>query len=136
MTGHVYARVCLLFVAAVAAIGCQGDYNTLRFRPVDTTSQLTLSEVKVLVGKPGQGGAVKGVTNEHGQVDVTNLKAGDVVTLVKEGYEIAVIKLGYGKYSQRSPASQVKAKEFSVGDGDAIPVPLHRTGQVRRNNDK
>lgn len=115
--------------------GCQ-SYSTLRFRPVDTTSQLTLVGVKVLVshkGGGGIGGGVDGgVTDSHGQIDIKGLEAGDVLTFIKPGYEPASIKLSLNSYSQKSPASSGDQVVFDLRELDAVPVPLHRVGNIVR----
>jgi hypothetical protein len=134
MKGHVIVRLLLGTGLLAALSGCVETYETLRFRPVDTTSQLTLSGVRVTSGAVGSQGVVVGVTDEHGQIDVKRLKSGQMVTFVKEGYEPATLKLGLGDFVQRSPALDARGIRFSLNDGDAVPVPLHRSGQVVRGS--
>lgn len=135
MTGHALARwslpASLVAVLALGSVGCESNYKSLTFRPVDTTSQLTVSDVQLKVGPPGTAGAERAKTDEHGQAKLTNLKAGDVVTLVKPGYEVTVVELQFGGYRQRSPGSSKTTVNFPLTDGETVPVPMHRTGQVR-----
>lgn len=115
-------------LAGVFGAGC--SYSTVRFRPVDTTSQLTVSGVRVLVGPYAGDGIERGATNEHGQVDITGLKAGDKVTFVKPGYEPTVLEIGAGEFFQKSPASVKNSTRFELNELDAVPIPLHRAGAV------
>lgn len=121
-----------LLAVAVVAGGCEANYTTVRFRPVDTTSQLTLEGVRVLVSRvPGEG-VLRGTTTEHGQVDVAGLRAGDTVTLVKPGYEPTTLEIGLGSFVQRSPSVGGNPVLFELRELDAVPVPMHREGSVRR----
>ena len=109
-------------------LGCETNFTSLRFRPVDTTSQMTLQDVEIIVN-----GQTRATTNEHGYAEVRNLHAGDTVLLQKTGYETARIELKVGEYAQYSPAAEgTKAAEFPLQNLEGIAVPLHRQGAVRR----
>jgi hypothetical protein len=123
-----------MILLSLLTAGCQASYRDVRVRSVDTTSQLILPGVEVRVapeGSPGEG-AAGGVTNEHGQFDLGVLRSGETVLLTKPGYEPAVIRIGLGDYRVFSPASDSTYNRYALRDAEAIPVPLHRVGAVRR----
>lgn len=131
------ARLLLLATAAISMVaGCDVNYSTLRFRPVDTSNQMTVGDVHVLVSHNGAGGIGGGVdegsTDQHGQINLANLHAGDVLTFIKPGYQSTRIKLGPGSYRQSAPASSGQDVLFDLTDMDAVPIPLHRDGNVVR----
>lgn len=129
MIKHASVRLAATLLAlAVFGGGC--TYSALRFRPVDTTSQLTVPGVRVLVGPYEGDGLERASTNEHGQADLSGLKSGDIVTFLKPGYEPTILHIGSGEYFQKSPAASKTPIRFELNDLDAIPVPLHRSGAV------
>ena len=120
-------RLLLLAACGLLSVGCDTSYSRLKLRPVDTTSQLTVSDVRVAVD-----GKEAGTTDDRGLAEVSNLRWGDTITLTKPGYEPVRLKLGFGQYRQWSPAGDRSSENFSLNDLDSIPVPMHRAGQVRR----
>lgn len=123
---------CVLLGFGLMSLGCQMHYERLRLRPVDTASQLTLAGVRVSVASPGGAAVELGTTDEHGQIEIANLRAGQTLTLQLDGYEPAMLLLRPGGYAQKSPLTLRQWTEFPLADGETIPVPLHRVGQVRR----
>lgn len=124
--------ISLVAVCAMASIGCQTHYDRLRLRPVDTSSQLTLEGVRVVVAKPGGASTDLGVTDSHGQIEIAHLRAGQILTLSLDGFEPVIIMLRPGGYAQKSPMSLREWTQFPLAEGETIPVPMHRAGQVRR----
>lgn len=122
----------LAAACALASTGCQTHYDRLRLRPVDTSSQLTLEGVRVAVAKPGGPSTDLGVTDSHGQIEIANLRSGQILTLSLDGFEPVIIMVRPGGYAQKSPMSLREWTQFSLAEGETIPVPMHRVGQVRR----
>lgn len=129
------SRFAFLVVAPATLFALTGcTYQTLTFRPVDTTSQLVQGDVKVTLSRDGAGGVgggpEVGTTNQHGQVRLTDLKTGDILIFTKPGYEPASVKIEVNAYNLKSPASEPTPERFFMQDADTIPVPLHRQGAV------
>lgn len=126
------SRIALLVscLGALFAVGCETNYTSLRFRPVDTSSQLVLEDVRITVSRDNAQPVERAKTNENGHAELTGLKAGDILTFSKDGYEPAVLTLEASAYRQRSPSSSASSVRFDLRDLDAVPIPLHRTGQI------
>lgn len=121
-------RLAPLLCLTTLTLGCAVNYTELRFRPVDTTSQRTLEGVTVAVN-----GQTRATTDGHGIAMLSGLRTGDTILLSKPGYQSAQLKLGMGEYVQTSPAGDSSSTDdFTLNSVDAIPVPLHRDGAVRR----
>lgn len=132
LTGRHRWRKLLAAALLLGAAGCQTHYERLRLRPVDTTTQLTLAGVRVSVATRDAAPVELGVTDEHGQIEIAHLRAGQTITLQLDGYEPAILLLRPGGYGQKSPMTLREWTNFPLAEGETIPVPLHRVGNVRR----
>lgn len=112
--------------------GCEAKYSSLRFRPVDTTSQMVLEGVRITVSRNNAQPVEQAISNEHGHAELNDLRAGDILTFSKQGYETAVLTLNISAYTQKSPANTNHPARFDLRDLDAVPIPLHRAGHVVR----
>jgi hypothetical protein len=125
-------RTVAAILLCTLATACDAHYSTLGFRPVDTTSQLVLGDVHVLVSHDHAQPREEGVTDDHGGLKLSNLRAGDMIIFSYPGFDKAILTLGVGGYHQRSPEGAPDDVWFFIGDDATIPVPLHRSGHVEK----
>lgn len=118
--------VCLLLTA------CQARYSTLRFRPIDTSSNLIMGDVQILVSRDHAQPYLAATSDEHGMMMVKNLRAGDQLIFTAPGFEKALVTLDLSAYVQRSPEASGPDVRFVLQDLDTVPVPLHRVGKIEK----